>query len=123
MNGVALVLYDENCKNEAEEFSDRHKSILGSFPISRVNTASLRKHWYSIVNYFSESFGKDNMPSEYMRILEDNEINALPLFFLEHHLSVIIPFLVASISRAYATCANFMAGVMPTMPMLGRSLL
>ena len=36
---------------------------------------------------------------------------------------VISPFLVTSMSRGYATCASFMAGVMPPMPMLGRSLL
>ena len=38
-------------------------------------------------------------------------------------LSVIFPFLVALQSRAYAACFNFMAGVMPPMPMFGRSLL
>ena len=36
---------------------------------------------------------------------------------------VIIPFLVAVISRAYATCDSFIAGVIPPMPMFGRSLL
>lgn len=87
MNNVALVLYDENCKNEAEKFSIKHKSILGNYPIKNIKTSSLRRHWYSLVNYFSNSLGPDNMPCEYMRILEDDEINALPLFFLEHHLS------------------------------------
>ena len=36
---------------------------------------------------------------------------------------VIIPFLVALQSRAYAACLSFMAGVIPPMPILGRSLL
>ena len=36
---------------------------------------------------------------------------------------VIIPFLVALQSRAYAACFSFMAGVIPPMPMFGRSLL
>ena len=36
---------------------------------------------------------------------------------------VILPFLVALQSRAYAACLSFMAGVIPPMPMLGRSLL
>lgn len=87
MNNVALVLYDEHCKNEASIFSNRCKSILGSFPIDRLNTESLRRHWSAIANYFSGSFGKNNIPFENMRILDENEINALPLFFLEHHLS------------------------------------
>lgn len=87
MDNVALVLYSKNCKNEADEFSKRNKSILGSFPISRINTASLRKHWYLMIRYFSKYYGKDNVPCEYIRILEQNEINALPLFFLEHYLS------------------------------------
>ena len=38
-------------------------------------------------------------------------------------IGVIFPFLVALQSRAYAACFNFMAGVMPPMPMFGRSLL
>ena len=37
--------------------------------------------------------------------------------------SVIIPFLVALQSRAYAASLRFIAGVMPPMPMFGRSLL
>ena len=36
---------------------------------------------------------------------------------------VIIPFLVALQSRAYAASLRFIAGVMPPMPMFGRSLL
>jgi hypothetical protein len=36
---------------------------------------------------------------------------------------VILPFLAALQSRAYAACFSFMAGVIPPMPMLGRSLL
>ena len=36
---------------------------------------------------------------------------------------VILPFLAATESRAYAARFSFMAGVMPPMPMLGRSLL
>ena len=38
-------------------------------------------------------------------------------------MSVISPFVVVLKSRAYATRFRFMAGVMPPMPMLGRSLL
>ena len=37
--------------------------------------------------------------------------------------AVIIPFLVGLQSRAYAACFSFMAGVMPPIPMFGRSLL
>ena len=37
--------------------------------------------------------------------------------------TVISPFMVAFVSRAYAACLSFMVGVMPPMPMLGRSLL
>lgn len=41
----------------------------------------------------------------------------------EKYEEVILPFLIALSSRAYAACFNFMAGVIPPMPMLGRSLL
>ena len=37
--------------------------------------------------------------------------------------AVILPFLVTLQSRAYAACLRFIAGVIPPMPMLGRSLL
>ena len=39
------------------------------------------------------------------------------------HLRVISPFLMGCIRRTYAAIFSFMAGVMPPMPMLGRSLL
>lgn len=38
-------------------------------------------------------------------------------------LMVIPPFLTGCICRTYAAIFSFMAGVMPPMPMLGRSLL
>ena len=38
-------------------------------------------------------------------------------------LGVISPFLTGCIRRIYAAIFSFMAGVMPPMPMLGRSLL
>ena len=43
--------------------------------------------------------------------------------FLGFAAAVIIPFLVALQSRAYAASLSFIAGVMPPMPMFGRSLL
>ena len=39
------------------------------------------------------------------------------------HCSVISPFLTGCIRRIYAAIFSFCAGVMPPMPMLGRSLL
>ena len=42
---------------------------------------------------------------------------------LRFSVSVISPFLTGCIRRTYAAIFSFMAGVMPPMPMLGRSLL
>ena len=52
-----------------------------------------------------------------LEILDPSELE------LEFIVPVIIPFLVGLQSRAYAACFSFMAGVIPPMPMLGRSLL
>ena len=44
-------------------------------------------------------------------------------YYANLYATVIIPFLVALQSRVYAACLSFIAGVMPPIPMFGRSLL
>jgi transposase len=79
--------------------------------VNRFNRWRTAGHWARILQAVSEAYQGD------IQMIDSSSIR------VHQHAAVVPPFLAGCICRTYAAIFSFMAGVMPPIPMLGRSLL
>lgn len=81
--GHTLVIYEDNCKNEAlEQYND---SLIDIVSVSDLSEELLNKHWH-IIGRLMRCLNSEECIPHHLKILSPEQLQKLPLIFLANHI-------------------------------------